>query len=121
MTTIPAVTPGRSTRRRRPARGGSLSAASSLGLGVALLWFSILVLIPLAMVVATAGAEGWSGFWRVVSNSQTFSAVQMTVIQALLVTAVNVVMGTVIARGLVPDRLPGEGGLRGVLRNPVPL
>ncbi|MFL6132060.1 MAG: molybdate ABC transporter permease subunit, partial [Nocardioidaceae bacterium] len=85
MTTISAAAPGPSTRKRRPARGGSRSAASSLGLGVALLWFSILVLIPLAMVVATAGADGWSGFWRVVSNSQTFSAVQMTVIQALLV------------------------------------
>src|SRR4051795_7119132 len=121
MTTIPAVTPGRSTRRRRPARGGSLSAASSLGLGVALLWFSILVLIPLAMVVATAGAEGWSGFWRVVSNSQTFSAVQMTVIQALLVTAVNVVMGTVIAWVLVRDRFPGKAMLDVVIDIPFAL
>src|SRR4051812_7318220 len=121
MTTIPAATPGRSTRKRRPARGGSLSAASSLGLGVALLWFSILVLIPLAMVVATAGAEGWSGFWRVVSNSQTFSAVQMTVIQALLVTALNVVMGTVIAWVLVRDRFPGKAVLDVVIDIPFAL
>ncbi|HVH94678.1 MAG TPA: sulfate ABC transporter permease subunit CysT [Nocardioidaceae bacterium] len=121
MTTISAAAPGRSTRKRRPARGGSLSAASSLGLGVALLWFSILVLIPLAMVVATAGADGWSGFWRVVSNSQTFSAVQMTVIQALLVTAVNVVMGTVIAWVLVRDRFPGKAVLDVVIDIPFAL
>jgi sulfate transport system permease protein len=121
MTTISAAAPGRSTRKRRPARGGSLSAASSLGLGVALLWFSILVLIPLAMVVATAGAEGWSGFWRVVSNSQTFSAVQMTVIQALLVTMVNVVMGTVIAWVLVRDRFPGKAVLDVVIDIPFAL
>lgn len=121
MTTIPVVTPGRSTRKRRPARGGSLSAASSLGLGVALLWFSILVLIPLAMVVATAGAEGWSGFWRVVSNSQTFSAVQMTVIQSLLVTVVNVFMGTVIAWVLVRDRFPGKAVLDVVIDIPFAL
>jgi sulfate/thiosulfate transport system permease protein len=108
MTSISAAAPGRSTRKRRPARGGSLSAASGLGLGVALLWFSILVLIPLAMVVATAGAEGWSGFWRVVSNSQTLSAVELTVLQALLVTVVNIVMGTVIAWVLVRDRFPGK-------------
>src|SRR3954462_13681783 len=121
MTTISAAAPGRSTRKRRPARGGSLSAASSLGLGVALLWFSILVLIPLAMVVATAGADGWSGFWRVVSNSQTFSAVQMPVIQALLVTAVNVVMGTVIAWVLVRDRFPGKAVLNVVIDIPFAL
>src|SRR3954462_3990158 len=121
MTTISAAAPGRSTRKRRPARGGSLSAASSLGLGVALLWFSILVLIPLAMVVATAGADGWSGFWRVVSNSQTFSAVQMPVIQALLVTAVNVVMGTVIAWVLVRDRFPGKAVLDVVIDIPFAL
>jgi sulfate transport system permease protein len=121
MTTISAAAPGGSTRKRRPARGGSLSAASSLGLGVALLWFSILVLIPLAMVVATAGADGWSGFWRVVSNSQTFSAVQMTVIQALLVTAVNVVMGTVIAWVLVRDRFPGKAVLDVVIDIPFAL
>src|SRR3954447_26834362 len=121
MTTISAAAPGRSTRKRRPARGGSLSAASSLGLGVALLWFSILVLIPLAMVVATAGADGWSGFWRVVSNSQTFAAVQLTVVQALLVTAVNVVMGTVIAWVLVRDRFPGKSVLDVVIDIPFAL
>ena len=121
MATISAAAPGRSTRKRRSTRGGSLSAASGLGLGVALLWFSILVLIPLAMVVATAGSEGWSGFWRVVSNSQTFSAVQLTVLQALLVTAVNVVMGTTIAWVLVRDRFPGKAVLDVVIDIPFAL
>src|SRR3954463_8493211 len=121
MTTIPAVTPGRSTRRRRPARGGSLSPTSALGLGVALLWFSILVLIPLAMVVATAGSDGWNGFWHVATNSQTFAAVQLTVGQALMVTAVNVVMGTVIAWVLVRDRFPGKAVLDVVIDIPFAL
>ena len=121
MTSISTAAPGRSTRKRRRARGGSLSAASGLGLGVALLWFSILVLIPLAMVVATAGTEGWSGFWRVVSNSQTFAAVELTVVQSLLVTAVNVVMGTVIAWVLVRDRFPGKAVLDVVIDIPFAL
>jgi sulfate transport system permease protein len=73
------------------------------------------------MVVATAGAEGWSGFWRVVSNSQTFSAVQMTVIQSLLVTVVNVFMGTVIAWVLVRDRFPGKAVLDVVIDIPFAL
>src|SRR3954453_8172953 len=121
MATISATAPGRPARSRRSARGGSLSPVSALGLGVALLWFSILVLIPLALVVATAGSDGWSGFWRVATNSQTFAAVQLTVVQALLVTAVNVVMGTVIAWVLVRDRFPGKAVLDVVIDIPFAL
>jgi sulfate transport system permease protein len=88
---------------------------------VALLWFSILVLIPLAMVVATAGSDGWTGFWHVATNSQTFAAVELTVVQALLVTAVNVVMGTVIAWVLVRDRFPGKAVLDVVIDIPFAL
>ena len=81
---------------------------SGLGLGVALTWFSLLVLIPLAMVVATSGEDGWSGFWGTLTNSQTLSAVRLTVTQAFLVTLVNIVMGTMIAWVLVRDRFPGK-------------
>jgi sulfate transport system permease protein len=88
---------------------------------VALLWFSLLVLIPLAMVVAAAGSEGWTGFWHVISNSQTFAAVRLTVVEALVVTAVNVVMGTVIAWVLVRDRFPGKAILDVVIDIPFAL
>ncbi len=115
------VSTGRPARPRRSARSGSLSPASALGLGVALLWFSLLVLIPLALVVVTAGSEGWSGFWQVVSNSQTLSAVELTVVQAVLVTLVNVVMGTVIAWVLVRDRFPGKAVLDVVIDIPFAL
>ena len=94
---------------------------SGLGLGVALLWFSLLVLIPLAMVVATAGSEGWAGFWHVVSNSQTFAAVRLTVGQALIVTVLNVGMGTVIDWVLVRDRFPGKAILDVVIDIPFAL
>jgi sulfate/thiosulfate transport system permease protein len=115
------VAPARPARTRRSSRSGSLSATSGLGLGVALLWFSLLVLIPLAMVVATAGSQGWSGFWHVVSNSQTFAAVRLTVAQALLVTVLNVAMGTVIAWVLVRDRFPGRAVLDVVIDIPFAL
>jgi sulfate transport system permease protein len=115
------VAPARPVRTRRSSRTGSLTATSGLGLGVALLWFSLLVLVPLAMVVATAGSQGWSGFWHVVSNSQTFAAVRLTVAQALLVTVLNVAMGTVIAWVLVRDRFPGRAVLDVVIDIPFAL
>jgi sulfate transport system permease protein len=85
------------------------------------LWFSLLVLIPLAMVVASAGSEGIGGFVKVITNSQTLSAVELTVFQALLVTLVNVVMGTVIAWVLVRDRFPGKAILDVVIDIPFAL
>ena len=62
----------------RPGRA-PLTRVSGLGLGVAMLWFSLLVLIPLAAVVAIAGAGGWSGFWDAITNEQTLAAIQLTV------------------------------------------
>ena len=121
MATLPTAAAGRPTRRRRAARAGSLSPASAFGLGVAMLWFSLLVLIPLAMVVATAGAEGWTGFVDTVTNSQTLAAVELTVVQSLLVTLLNVVMGTLIAWVLVRDRFWGRSVLNVVIDIPFAL
>jgi sulfate/thiosulfate transport system permease protein len=106
--TTASTVPGRTTRTRRPARNGSLTPTSGLGLGVALIWFSLLVLIPLAMVVTTALSGGIAGFWDTITSSQTLSAVELTVVQAALVTLVNIVMGTVIAWVLVRDRFWGK-------------
>jgi sulfate/thiosulfate transport system permease protein len=103
-TTVPAG----SARKRRPGRAGSLSGPTGLGLGVAVLWFSLLVLIPLALVVTTALSDGLGGFLDTITSSQTLSAVELTVVQAVLVTLVNVVMGTVIAWVLVRDRFWGR-------------
>jgi sulfate transport system permease protein len=108
MSAVSTLAPGGAARRRRSSRAGSLSPTSGLGLGVAMLWFSLLVLIPLAMVVATAAAKGVGGFLDVITESQTLAAVRLTVLEALLVTAMNVLMGTMIAWVLVRDRFPGK-------------
>src|SRR3954470_15284828 len=119
--TLSTTAPGRVARKRRSARSGSLSLASGLGLGAAMTWFSLLVLIPLAMVVTTAGSGGLGGFFDVITDSQTLSAVELTVVQSMLVTAVNVVMGTVIAWVLVRDRFPGKAVLNVLIDIPFAL
>lgn len=121
MTSLQTALPGRAAFRRRSPRVGSLTAASGLGLGVALLWFSLLVLIPLAAVVATSAAGGWSSFADAFANQQTMAAVRLTVVQSVLVTAVNVVMGTTIAYVLVRDRFWGKGLLNVIIDIPFAL
>ena len=84
MTT--STVPARTTRRRRAGGTGSLSGPTALGLGVAVLWFSLLVLIPLGLVVTTALSDGLAGFWDTITSPQTLSAVELTVVQSVLVT-----------------------------------
>src|SRR3546814_15808494 len=86
-----------------------------------MLWFSLLVLIPLTAVVVSAADGGWSAFWRTITNEQTAAAIRLTVGHALLVTAVNVVIGTLIAWVLVRDRFFGKRLLEVLLDIPFAL
>jgi sulfate transport system permease protein len=113
--------PGPASRQRRRAREGQLTGTSGLGLGIAVLWFSLLVLIPLTAVVVTASEGGWNGFWSAVTQEQTMAAIRLTVGAALAVTAVNVVMGTLIAWVLVRDDFVGKRALEVLIDVPFAL
>jgi sulfate transport system permease protein len=112
---------GRSARARPPAGIGGLTAASGLGLGVAVIWFSLLVLIPLTAVLVETSQGGWGEFWDTLSNPQTAAALRLTIGQAFLVTAVNVVMGTFIAWVLVRDQFVGKRALEVIIDIPFAL
>jgi sulfate transport system permease protein len=88
--------------RVRPQWGMGLNA------GFVILSLSVLVLIPLAAVVAKSTGDGWSGFWHQVTSGQSYAALKLTVVASILVALVNLVMGTMIAWVLVRDKLPGQ-------------
>jgi sulfate transport system permease protein len=90
-------------------------------MGVALTWFSLLVLIPLAAVVATTVAGGWGIFVDTLTSPQTFAAIRLTVVQAGYVTLINIVMGTAIAWVLVRDRFWGRSALNVIIDIPFAL
>ncbi len=88
--------------------GGTLNLPASAALGVSVLWFSLLVLIPLALVFVAAGEHGLGYMWEVLTNQQTANAIRLTLTASAAATAVNIVMGTLIAWVLVRDRFPGK-------------
>ena len=88
------------------------------------LWLSLIVLVPLAAVVAKSTDAGWSGFWHAVSSRQAVSALELTLIASLLVAAINAVMGTAIAWLLVRDEsfwAPGRRVLNALIDLPFAL
>ena len=109
-------------RRPRASRGPrALTPASRVGLGVGVLWFSILALIPLVAVVVETSQGGWDAFAHALTTPQTAAAIRLTVLNALGVTMLNAVMGTVIAWVLVRDPFPGRRILEIVIDIPFAL
>jgi sulfate transport system permease protein len=94
--------------RARRGRGLSSTSAGALGLGVATLWLSVIVLLPLAAVVAKSLDGGTGAFWDAISSRQAMSALRFTLGVSLVVAAINAVMGTLIAWVLVRDQFPGR-------------
>jgi sulfate transport system permease protein len=75
---------------------------------MATLYMSVLVLIPLAAVVAKAFSQGLGTFWDSVSNSFALKALEQTLGTSLVVAAIGAVMGTLVAWVLVRDEFPGK-------------
>jgi len=106
---------------RRGRRPGELTPGAGLGLGVGVLWLSLLVLLPVAAIVSSAFEDGFAGFWAAVTDAEALAAIRFTVGASLLVTAVNAVVGTLIAWVLVRDRFPGKRVLEVVIDIPFAL
>lgn len=79
-----------------------------LGIAVAMLWLSIIVLLPLAALTVTSFEEGIGGFWDAVTAPVALAALRVTIGVSIVVALINVVMGTLIAWVLVRDEFPGK-------------
>lgn len=116
------VLPSAGLRKRRPVRAeGRLTAASGLGLGVGVLWLSLIVLLPIASIVVTSLQGGPGAFIAEVTSPEALSTLQLTVGAALGATLVNAVVGTLIAWVLVRDNFPGKRFLEVIIDVPFAL
>jgi sulfate/thiosulfate transport system permease protein len=97
---LPASAPARLPRARLP--------HGSLGLGVSLVWLSVIVLLPLAAVVVRSADGGLAEFWDAVSRRQAVDALRFTLLVSLAATVINVLSGTLIAWVLVRDHFHGK-------------
>ena len=119
MITEPATAPApsapqASSRRRARAR----RRPAGLGLGLATLYLSVIVLIPLAAVVAKAFDQSPAALWASVSNHAAVKALVTTIVASLLCALVGAVMGTIVAWVLVRDDFPGKPVINAIIDLP---
>ncbi|KYF90717.1 sulfate/thiosulfate transporter subunit [Sorangium cellulosum] len=69
----------------------------SLSLGVAVLYLSLVVLLPLSALFLKTAELGWERFYRIVTSGWVASAVRFTLGASLVAALLNVVVGLLIA------------------------
>ena len=92
----------------RPGGLARLNRGTAFGAGLATLWLSLLVLVPLGAVVWRANQDGPGTFWDAVTTPEAAAAIRFTVAASGVVALVNVVFGTLIAWVLVRDEFRGK-------------
>ncbi|MEV6274949.1 sulfate ABC transporter permease subunit CysT [Nocardia sp. NPDC051832] len=92
-----------------------------LGIATAVLWLSIIVLLPIAALTVTSFEDGWSGFWDAVTAPAALDSLRITVFVSVIVAIINVFMGTLIAWVLVRDDFPGKGIVNALIDLPFAL
>ncbi|MFD1252574.1 Sulfate transport system permease protein CysT [Devosia equisanguinis] len=92
------------TRFRQP----NVIPGFGLTFGFTLVYFSLIILIPMVALVLRATGLGWSGFWAVALDSRVLASLRTSFVTALIAAGINVVFGTLIAWILVRYRFPGR-------------
>jgi sulfate/thiosulfate transport system permease protein len=101
----PRAEPGEDYSQRFPPRrrGGT-----ALRVGVATLWLSVIVLLPLAAIVFQSAGGGWHAFWAAVTSNAALESFRVTLTISAAVSLVNVVFGLLVAWVLTRDDFPGK-------------
>jgi len=77
-------------------------------LGFTLFYLGLIVLIPLAALVARPWEHGFDGFWHTVTDKRVLAALRLSFGAALGAAAVNTVFGLILAWALVRYEFPGR-------------
>jgi len=111
-----------SAQMTEPASAAYGSARAGLGRWglrlTAALYLGFMIVLPLSAVIATGFRDGISAFGRDITDATAFSAIKLTIWMALIVAAVNAVMGTMTAYVLVRYEFPGKRLLNSLIDLP---
>jgi sulfate transport system permease protein len=92
-----------------------------LGIGISVLWLSVIVLLPLAALTVSAFDQGLTGLWDAITAPAAVATLRVTVAVSVVVALVNVVLGTLVAWVLVRDDFRGKGAVSALIDLPFAL
>ncbi len=95
--------------------------AGNLTLGITTAYLSIIVLIPIAAIVARSLDGGLGTFWDAVTDPQAVATLKLTFAVSAIVVLINAVTGTLIAWVLVRDRFWGKSIVNAIIDLPFAL
>jgi sulfate/thiosulfate transport system permease protein len=108
---------GTATRPEPPTEGGagrqsgffkSRYGSTSLRVGVATTWLSVIVILPLAAIVWQSAGGGWKAFWAAVTSNAAIESFRVTLTVSFSVAVVNLVFGLLVAWVLTRDDFVGK-------------
>jgi len=102
------MTAGLAPSTEAPGRLRRARGTTSLRVGAATLWLSVIVLLPLAAILWQAAGAGWSAFVDAATSNAALESYEVTLSVSLGVTAVNLVFGLMVAWVLTRDDFPGK-------------
>lgn len=95
--------------------------STSLRIGTATVWLSVIVLLPLAAIGWQAAGGGAGAFWLAISSRAALESLRVTLVLSAGVTVVNLVFGLLIAWVLVRDDFRGRRLIDAVIDLPFAL
>lgn len=80
-------------------------------IGIALLWFTLILVIPLVTIFISALSKGMGNYWAALSDSDAISALLLTLSVTLLSVPLNIVFGVAAAWAIARFSFPGRQAL----------
>lgn len=76
--------------------------------GFAMVYLSLIVLIPIALLILRTTQLSWEEYWAIASSERVVAALRLSFGAALIAAAVNAVFGVIVAWVLVRYEFPGK-------------
>lgn len=93
-----------------PQRGffKSRYGTTSLRVGVATTWLSVIVVLPLAAIIWQSAGGGWHAFWSAVTSNSALESFRVTLTTSFAVAVINLFFGLLVAWVLTRDDFIGK-------------
>ncbi len=79
-----------------------------ISLGFTLVYLSLIVLIPLAVLLLRSSTGGFASFWAIATDPRIVAALKLSFGASFVAALVNAVFGLIVAWVLVRYRFPGR-------------